>query len=414
MFSTKNKKMSELITYKQCVDLCNLVDSPFYETKVNVEGFNISVFNYRLAQWSDFAKPFGEDSDISAYELRGLTFVFNEDGSLFKRYLLLKKFFNLNQVPETLYDVVKDYNVINVNNKEDGSLATFIKLPNGKIVGKSKIGFDNSQADGINRVYNDNEEIKNFVNDCLDNDIVPIFEYVAPSNRIVLRYMKEELILLKLRNNLTGEYIDISGSNIKKAEFEYYTLDNIIDLAKTVENKEGWVIEMDNISLKVKTEWYRNLHGLLTDDLYRENILIKHIINDDIDDIISEIPEEDIESIDRIDRLVSVVKSYTKDRVEYLENEYNKYKGLSLKEYAVNHLKGNKDAPFILSMKNYSLAKDMSLEDIEDNFESYDKYKRYLESRETYNLVVSSIINETKRLELAREWLMKRGFKNIW
>lgn len=414
MFSTKNKKMSELITYKQCVDLCNLVDSAFYETKVNVEGFNISVFNYRLAQWSDFAKPFGEDSDISAYELRGLTFVFNEDGSLFKRYLLLKKFFNLNQVPETLYDVVKDYNVINVNNKEDGSLATFIKLPNGKIVGKSKIGFDNSQADGINRVYNDNEEIKNFVNDCLDNDIVPIFEYVAPSNRIVLRYMKEELILLKLRNNLTGEYIDTSEVNIKKAEFEYYTLDDIIELAKTVENKEGWVVEMEGIVLKVKTEWYRNLHGLLTDDLYRENILIKHILNDDIDDLISEIPEEDIESIDRIDRLVSVVKSYTKDRVEYLENEYNKYKGLSLKEYAVNHLKGNKDAPFILSMKNYSLAKDMSLEDIEDNFESYDKYKRYLESRETYNLVVSSIINETKRLELAREWLMKRGFKNIW
>jgi hypothetical protein len=226
--------------------------------------------------------------------------------------------------------------------------------------------------------------------------------------------MKEELILLKLRNNLTGEYIDISGSNIKKAEFEYYTLDNIIDLAKTVENKEGWVIEMDNISLKVKTEWYRNLHGLLTDDLYRENILIKHIINDDIDDIISEIPEEDIESIDRIDRLVSVVKSYTKDRVEYLENEYNKYKGLSLKEYALNHIKGNKDAAFILSMKNYSLAKEMSSEDIEENFESYEKYERYLESKETYNLVVNSIINETKRLELAREWLMKRGFKNIW
>jgi len=403
--------MSKLITYNECVDLCNMIDSPFYETKVNVEGFNISVFNYRLAQWSDFAKPFGEDSDISAYELRGLTFVFNEDGSLFKRYLLLKKFFNLNQVPETLYDVVKDYNVINVNNKEDGSLATFIKLPNGKIVGKSKIGFDNSQADGINRVYNDNEEIRNFVNDCLDNDIVPIFEYVAPSNRIVLRYMKEELILLKLRNNLTGEYIDISGVNIKKAEFECYMLDDIIELAKTVENKEGWVVEMEGIVLKVKTEWYRNLHGLLTDDLYRENILIKHILNDDIDDLISEIPEEDIESIDRIDRLVSVVKSYTKDRVEYLENEYNKYKGLSLKEYAVNHLKGNKDAPFILSMKNYSLAKDMSLEDIEDNFESYDKYKRYLESRETYNLVVSSIINETKRLELAREWLMKRGLK---
>jgi hypothetical protein len=34
------------------------------------------------------------------------------------------------------------------------------------------------------------------------------FEYVSPMNRIVLRYLQEELILLRMRE--TGEYLDLN------------------------------------------------------------------------------------------------------------------------------------------------------------------------------------------------------------
>lgn len=402
--------MSKLITYDQCIELCNLPESPFYETKTMIDGFDVSTFNYRLAQWSDFAKPFGEESDITGYELRGLTFVFNKDGSLFKRYLLLKKFFNLNQVPETLYDRVKNFKIINVNNKEDGSLATFIKLPNGKVVGKSKVGFTNPHSEGINRVYNTNAKIRNFVNDCLDKDIVPIFEYVAPFNRIVLKYSKEELILLKLRDNKTGKYLDIKDVDIKKADFETHTLDDIIELSKTVENKEGWVIQMEDIDIKIKSEWYMRLHGLLTDDLYKENVLIKHILNDDIDDVISKIPEDEKDSIDRINALISVVRNEIKEKTEYYKNEFDKYKELSIKEYAIKYRKNNEDAHFILNMKNYEKAKKLSLEEVESKFESLEKYELYLESRNIYNMIIDDIKNKTKRLEMAREWLEKKNY----
>jgi len=89
-------KKYNLLTYRDALDLTRLTDSPFYESKLVVDNFSISIFNYRLAQYSDFASN-------SAFEMRGLTFVFNEDGSLFNRYLLLHKFFNLNQVEETQF-----------------------------------------------------------------------------------------------------------------------------------------------------------------------------------------------------------------------------------------------------------------------------------------------------------------------
>ena len=219
------QKNYHLPSYEEAVELCQYPESPFYETKTEVDGFPISIFNYRLAQYSDFNAPIESKPELTGFEMRGLTFVFNKDGSLYRRYVLLEKFFNLNQVPDSMYSVVKNYKIRFVNNKEDGSIATFIKLPNGKVVGKSKMGFDNDQANGINKIYKTNADVKSFVDWCLDSDIVAIFEYVAPHNRIVLRYSEEELILLRLRDNKTGRHIDIKDhldkiGSIKIAPFE--------------------------------------------------------------------------------------------------------------------------------------------------------------------------------------------------
>ena len=59
---------------------------------------------------------------------------------------MLQKFWNLNQVAETQYSAVKYKIISNIYDKADGSLITFIKLPNNKIIAKTKGGFDNSQA----------------------------------------------------------------------------------------------------------------------------------------------------------------------------------------------------------------------------------------------------------------------------
>ena len=96
------KTIYNIPTYDEALALVNKVDSPFYESKSIVGGYAVSTFNYRLASWSDFNIP-------GSKEMRGISYVFGLDGSLFKRYLLLEKFFNLNQVPDTMYSEVKDF-----------------------------------------------------------------------------------------------------------------------------------------------------------------------------------------------------------------------------------------------------------------------------------------------------------------
>lgn len=353
--------MLKLLTYNEALDLVNLPNSPFYESKYSVDGYNISTFNYRLASWSDFNAP-------GAKEMRGLTFVFNADGSLFKRYLLLEKFFNLNQVPDTMYSEVKNLKIRSIANKEDGSIASFIKLPNGRVLGKSKMSVATDQAVGITRVYSRNESVKRLVDWSFDNDITAVFEYVAPSNRIVLRYDTEDLILLRLRNNLTGElldlndYLDVIG-DVKIAPFENgYTLDELIELASYVENKEGWIVEFENgLLMKIKTAFYFRLHGLFTEDLNRENIIIDYILKDEIDDVLSKIPD-DTDTIVRIDNIVEKVRYALDKKSKEIDNLYDKYLSINnRKEFAILYNK-NENFGYVMSMLNgknsYELAKD--------------------------------------------------------
>jgi len=106
-----------LPSYEEARLICDAHDNfIFYESKHEIDGFQVSIFNYRLAMWSHFDNPIENNKDIKSHEMRGLTFVFNKDGSIFKRYLLLDKFFNLDQTPCSMYSVVKDYKIKNIFN----------------------------------------------------------------------------------------------------------------------------------------------------------------------------------------------------------------------------------------------------------------------------------------------------------
>jgi len=399
-----NKHRTHIPTYEEAVEMCtsgNKKNAIFYENKYVVDGYNVSVFNYRLAQYTDFTNPI-PGKDINAHEMRGISFVFNKDGSLFDRYILLEKFFNLNQVPESMYSVVKNYKIKYVNNKEDGSVASFIKLPNGKVVGKSKMSFESVQADGINRVYNNNKDIKEFVDWTLDNDISAIFEYVAPHNRIVLRYSDEELILLKLRDNKTGKHIDIKDhldklKGIKVAPFENdKSLDELIELTQIETDKEGCVVHAiddkgHDFFFKMKTDWYCQRHGLLTNDLYRENVIVKYIINDDIDDILGQIPEDEVEARERIDIIIDIVRDELNNISNEIDKLHSKYIELS-KEYSGHYL--NK-----FFAKNYKKSK---------YFSAVMAITNSHHNRDSYDLAKQIVRKKCDRLEKCRKWLSSK------
>lgn len=397
--------MKKILTYDEALALVNLVNSPFYESKSIVDGYAVSTFNYRLAQWSDFNAP-------GAKEMRGLTFVFNSDGSVFKRYLLLEKFFNLNQVPDTMYSVVKDYKVKSISNKEDGSVASFIKLPNGNVFGKSKMSVITEQAEGIMRVYKKNESVKRFVDWTFDNDITAIFEYVAPHNKIVLRYDNEDLILLKLRDNNTGELLDINDyldiiGDINIAAFENgYTLDELINMATYVENKEGWIIQFDEGLMKIKTDWYFKRHGILTEEIYREHIIIKYILTDEIDDVLAQIPEDEVETHKRIGKIIDIVKAELNVKMKEIEKSYEFYKSIgSRKEYAINYRGKDNNFGFVMRMATLDETKDMSNEEILEIFETIERYEKMVKSTDLFEMAKEYLSDITNKLLIARYWL---------
>jgi T4 RnlA family RNA ligase len=406
--------MKLIPTYEEAVALTLLPNSTFYESKCSVGGYNISTFNYRLASCSDFKL-------VGAKEMRGISYIFNSDGSLFKRYLLLEKFFNLNQVHESLYSVVKNYKIKFINNKEDGSIASFIKLPNGKIIGKSKMGFSNDQANGINRIYRTNTDVKNFVDWALDNDITPIFEFVAPNNRIVLRYPGEELILLRLRD-LDGKHIDIRDNldkvgNIRIAPFEddIKDLDQLIELTATQVDKEGSIVTCEDENghdffFKLKTPWYCERHGLLTEDIYREHVIINYILDDKIDDILGQIPEDEKEAHIRINKIISIVKKSISDKVSEIEKSYDDFikSGISKKDYALKNRVGNSNFGFVMNMVKADDLRKMSKEEILDVYDNMTDYEKSLKRCEPYEMAKEWIRDMTKRLNLSREWLKKK------
>lgn len=332
-----------LPTYEECLQMCESKgDMVFYEIKHKIDGYDVSLFNYRFPIFTDFVKPVESNENIQdAFELRGLCFVFNEDGTLFNRFLMLHKFFNLDQVEITQYDKVKDLPIKSVYNKEDGSLSTFIKLPNGRILGKTKMGFDNDQTKNINKIYNKNEAIKTFVDDCLVQDFVPMFEYVSWDNKIVLDYNEPELILLRVRDNKTGEYVnveDFRGLGFRVVESEKITLSDMMKLAETTEDKEGWVTEFENgLFMKLKTEWYFLTHNL-NDETSHEHVIIGHILNDNIDDVVSKLDtSKQPEKLDFIDAIDKVVKRYMSRRKVEIEELITKFNG-DFKDFAINYL----------------------------------------------------------------------------
>jgi len=257
------------------------------------------------------------------------------------------------------------------------------------------MGFDNDQANGINRIYKTNNDVKSFVNWCLDNDIVPIFEYVAPHNRIVLKYSKEELILLRMRDNKTGKHIDIKDhfdklGSIKVAPFEddFRDLDHLIELTGTQTDKEGSIVTAEDehgrdFFFKLKTPWYCERHGLLTEDLYREHIIIGYILDDKIDDILGQIPEDEKEAHDRINKIISVVKRAIDDKVEDIKKSYQVFldMGSDRKAYAMKYYKKEPNFGAVMAM-----AKGI----------------------DPYEIAKEWVRDQTKRLQIARDWLLKK------
>jgi T4 RnlA family RNA ligase len=403
-----------LPTYEQALEIVANHDIIFYETKHVVNGFDVSIFNYRLAWYTDFALPVPSNPSLDAFEMRGLTVVFNKDGSVFDRFLLLDKFFNVNQVEETEYKRINSFEIDNVYSKEDGSIISFVKLPDGTNVAKSKASFESFQAVKANEIYNSNNTIKTFVDDMMSKDIVPVFEYVSPFNPVVLKYVGDELILLRLRDNKTGKYIDIDkyavDYGVKVPNKWDITLEVLMERAKVDEDMEGWVVMFKNgLLAKIKTDWYFDLHRLYTEDLNQEHYLIAKIVNEEVDDIISKLEDNEHhnfikEKIGKISEVISIHINEREDEVMALRRVYIEMDDIA--KFAKTYIK-DKSFPIVMNLSKVDKFMELSNEEILDHYGSKEIFMRKLDTLKLENQIKNHILDKTNKMMKAREWLLE-------
>jgi len=144
-----------------------------------------------------------------------------------------------------MFDDLKELEICRVANKEDGSAIRFL-IVNDELVAKTKFSFEAEQTKmAMEVVNNNNNKLKSFIFDTLNNGLTALFELVSPFNKIVLSYNETDLKLTQLRDDVTGNYLDIYNHHlvlqhgIRTAESESLELLNsIASLYSTDEIRE--------------------------------------------------------------------------------------------------------------------------------------------------------------------------------
>lgn len=333
------------ITYSDALEICKVYKNfNFSEHMFRIDGFKLSTFDYFICGFNDFANPLKDRPEVNAFDMRGVTFVFDRDGTIWNKFLMLPKFFNLNQIDDTQYDKVKSKKIAHISYKEDGSHVAFMMLPNEKLFCKTIRGFDNDQATSSMNILYKWEEHVLWVKKQLKAGFTPLFEYVSYSNRIVLIYKGSGLRLIGLRDNNTGDFIPASmcegvpQSMIRVSTIES-TLDELIKRAKTEEDIEGWVIMFeDGQMIKIKTEWYWRVHGLRTENVFREDYIVQNYYHQTLDDIIVQLDKDlDADALTFIKRVTDAIDRYSASidrKVEALHMKFLKDYGGNWSEFA--------------------------------------------------------------------------------
>ncbi|AUM58399.1 RNA ligase and tail fiber protein attachment catalyst [Proteus phage phiP4-3] len=312
--------------------LCEYDRTKFFYNDVNLSiDKKGRIFNYNYASYSDWLLP-------DALECRGIMFELDKDNNPVKVLSRpMEKFFNLNENPMTMdLDLSK---VEYLMDKADGSLISSY-LVDGFVYLKSKGSISSEQALEACKLINSEmySEVRKVIKD--NPEYTFNFEYVAPTNRIVLKYSEPALILLNARHNETGEYIDYDSLKaIKELRpilvTRYEPEEGWVERVYESQGIEGVVAQMsDGTKFKVKSHAYVSLHRT-KDSITSNEDLFKAIVEGTSDDLKS-LFANDQESLEKIKAFEEVYTQAIHDQVESVKMVYEANLGKDRKDYAIN------------------------------------------------------------------------------
>lgn len=296
------------------------------------------VVNYVVAMEDTFP-PVDSNQDAIRRELRGI--IFDKEGNLLARRL--HKFFNVNEREETLVRNVDFSKPHVILEKLDGSMITPIWMGDhfrwGTKMGVTEVAL------GAEEFVATHPQYTQFATFCKNHGYTPIFEWCSRKQRIVVDYEVDRLVLVAVRKNESGYYLNYRwlqeyGGSMFELDlvktYETDSIDRLIEETRGMEGVEGWIVRFDDgHMLKVKGEWYVRIHKT-KDALNQEKNIIDMIVNEKIDDVKAFMLDADrvrVEKFERafwegVDMTVATLEVTIKSIVNHMSR-----KEFALKEY---------------------------------------------------------------------------------
>lgn len=333
-----------------------------------------TVINYVVAMADTFDMAGPEDLGAAIRrECRGI--IFDTEGRIMSRPF--HKFFNVNEREETqthLIDVSQPHVIME---KMDGSMIRPIWLYD-RVYLATKMGRTDIAVEAEKLLSLDQLD---WLEDVMMTGATPIFEYVAPTNKIVIDYTEPKLVLLAMRNNVSGNYFMPHWAPFEVVP-QYGSVDGglseYIARAREMQGREGDIIRFANgHMIKIKNDWYVRIHK--TKDLIRTDRNIADIIvNEQLDDVLPLLDAADL----------AIVRAYEKRFDAALENVLGRLEGLVTlaralhggvkKEVAINfipNLINKEDASFIFSALDGKELRPLVIKKIKDSVGNGPKYE---------------------------------------
>jgi len=384
-----------MLSFESAIALTQKSDCFRYKVEKINNKYTFHIFSYGLADASTFVK-YSKDGST---EMRGLTFL--DNGKYTLMFPGIEKFFNLNESSITQYKDLKNLKIDYVHEKLDGSLIMPIPVNGQDILCKTIKTFSSPQAIAATKYIKKNPDLEIFIQRMYSQGCMPYFEYVAPTNQIVLYSEKEFLRLIFIRDLATGSKINplkmIGNHEIdicKPPESIDKTLDELIEDAKTIEDTEGWVITFENgLQIKIKTSWYTQLHSLLTNEITHESVIIRHVLEGKFDDFVSQIRLDDPRRT-YAGEVAHCIQQYVQMVTNTLKKTYIRTYTLKRKQIVLMY----KDYPYFNLLMNLITFKENDVKFEMDDIE---------------NLVKLHFLKKTHKLEQARKFLTDIGFESI-
>lgn len=304
-----------------------------------------TVVNYVQVRPDTFPSPVTNEEEAILRECRGLIFD-KETGRVVSRRF--HKFFNLHEKPEETIDFSKPHVILE---KLDGSMVTPLIMKNEGIRWATKMGITEVGMQVESWLMEDEERrerYESFAEACEDAGLTPIFEWIGPSNKIVLEYKEPNLILLAVRSKYKGNYLTFSYIKDRASSWgipsvitwdqSNHSTQDLIEKVKELKDAEGIVIcFVDGHMVKVKSDWYVGLHRL-KGVINNERKLWQIVLKGDTDDLLGcgdeSIRAKVLEAEENIHKVLTLASGKAKYYYEMFEEAGHKSFALNAREVA--------------------------------------------------------------------------------